>query len=80
MYFFSKLLFLFSSQQTKLKKMVEPSILLEELAFAADSYFINDQLYVLFNRELLKAEHAVTELECCCAQQAERIRQKKEYI
>ena len=60
--------------------MVGQSILLEELAFAANSHFINDQLYVLFNREVLEAEHGVTELERRCAQQVERICQRKDYI
>ncbi|PWA52210.1 hypothetical protein CTI12_AA457070 [Artemisia annua] len=60
--------------------MAGHSVLLEELAFAADSYFIDDQLCVLFNREVLEADHAVTELERHCAQQVERIRQRKDYI
>ncbi|PWA44933.1 hypothetical protein CTI12_AA368340 [Artemisia annua] len=49
--------------------MAGHSVLLEKLAFAANSHFINDQLYVLFNREVLEAEHGVTELERRCAQQ-----------
>ena len=60
--------------------MAGQSVLLEELAFAANSHFINDLLYVLFNREVLEAEHGVTELERRCAQQVERIRQRKDYI
>ena len=59
--------------------MAGQSVLLEELAFAANSHFINDQLYVLFNREVLEAEHGVTELERRCAQQVERIRQREDY-
>ena len=47
---FLNLLFVFIYRSNKLKEMVGPSILLEELAFAKDSHFINDWLYVLFNR------------------------------
>lgn len=57
-----------------------PSILLEELANAADSHLIRKQLFVLFHRETLEAEQAVVELERNLAHATEKIRKKQGYI
>lgn len=56
------------------------SMLLEELANAADSHLISKQLYVLFHRETMEAEQVVVDLEMRCAHAAEKIRKKKGYI
>lgn len=56
-----------------------PSMLLEELANAADSFSIRKQMYVLFHRETLEAEQGVVDLEMRCAHAAEKIRKKKAY-
>ena len=55
-------------------------VLLDELAFAANYDFLKDQMYVLFQREVIEAQVYVTRVEADCEQIMNRIRQRSDYI